>query len=320
MPVNTKLIILWLVCLILIISALFYRLYNTYNNENVGAQNIELNENNIIPEETSQSFYDNETTVTENEAVKTTIKTETKTPRSPVTAKSYLVGNVMTGEIYMARNQNLVLPVASMSKLITAVESIDQFSLSATTTVASSTIDYPDAQKYTVGEIFTIEEALYPLLVSSSNIMAETLASTTSRTRFMDLMSSYAWEIGMPATYFADPSGLSPQNMSSARDFFALARYLFNLRPDILTITKTPKFTLATTTEHGYREINSTHPFVNEANFLGGKTGRTPQARDTMLTILSINNIPVAFIVLGSEDRKKDTLYLVEQVKNIIGK
>ncbi len=317
MPVNAKLIILWLVCLIIIISALFYRLYNTYVNSD--PQRPELSENNIIPEETSQLFYDDtEAIEPENKTDKTVI--ETKTPRSPVTAKSYLVGNVMTGEIYMTRNQNLVLPVASMSKLITAVESIDQFSLSGTTTVASSTIDYPDAQKYTVGEIFTIEEALYPLLVSSSNIMAETLASTTSRTRFMDLMSSYAWEIGMPATYFADPSGLSPQNMSSASDFFALARYLFNMRPDILTITKTPKFTLATTTEHGYREVNSTHPFVNEPNFLGGKTGKTPQARDTMLTILSINNIPVAFIVLGSEDRKKDTLYLVEQVKNIIGK
>ncbi len=319
MPVNTKLIILWLVCLILIISALFYRLYNTYNNENTDKQNIVLDENNIIPEETNQSFYEDETLVTENKPVQTAIKTETKTPRSPVTAKSYLVGNVITGEIYMTRNKNTVLPVASMSKLITAVESIDQFSLSGTTTVASSTMAYPDAQKYTEGEIFTIEEALYPLLVSSSNIIAETLASTTSRARFMDLMSSYAWEIGMPATYFADPSGLSPQNVSSASDFFALARYLFNMRPDILTITKTPKFTLATTTEHGYREINSTHPFVNEANFLGGKTGRTPQARDTMLTILNIKNIPIAFIVLGSEDRKKDTLYLINQVNSIIG-
>jgi hypothetical protein len=41
-------------------------------------------------------------------------------------------------------------------------------------------------------------------------------------------------------------------------------------------------------------------------------------ARDTMLTILDIDNTPIAIIVLGSEDRKKDTLYLINQVKNII--
>jgi D-alanyl-D-alanine carboxypeptidase len=90
------------------------------------------------------------------------------------------------------------------------------------------------------------------------------------------------------------------------------------MRPDILSITKTAKYTLATTTTHGYHEIVSTHPFVNEPNFLGGKTGKTPQARDTMLTILNINNTPIAFIVLGSEDRKKDTLYLIEQVRKIL--
>ena len=315
MPVNKNLVVLWLVCLILIISALFYKLYNLDKNSKITNNDIEIGQIDEpdMPIKTNDSFY---------EILKDETPIDDKKPkivRSPITAKAYLVGNVRTGEVYMVRNKNTVLPVASMSKLITAVESIDQFSLTGTTTIASSTMAYPDAQKYTEGEIFTIEEALYPLLVSSSNIMAETLASTTSRARFMDLMSSYAWEIGMPSTYFADPSGLSPQNVSSASDFFALARYLFNLRPDILTITKTPKFTLATTTEHGYREINSTHPFVNEANFLGGKTGRTPQARDTMLTILDIKNIPIAFIVLGSEDRKKDTLYLINQVNSIIG-
>lgn len=314
MPVNKNLIVLWLVCLILIISALFYKLYTLNENTKIVDNEIEIEQmvNLEIPIETNDSFYEDPKTEIIVEEKKS------KIVRSPITAKSYLVGNVRTGEIYMMRNQNTVLPVASMSKLITAVESIDQFSMSGTTTIASSTMAYPDSQKFVEGEIFTVEEALYPLLVSSSNIMAETLASTTSRTAFMDLMSSYAWEIGMPATYFADPSGLSPQNMSSASDFFALARYLYKMRPDILAITKTAKYTLSTTTEHNYREIVSTHPFVNEANFLGGKTGKTPQARDTMLTILDLNNIPIAFIVLGSEDRKKDTLYLIGQVKNIL--
>lgn len=312
MPVNKNLIILWLVCLILIISALFYRLLQTNSIPKI--LEVTNNSSEETPVETSEIFYEQDTDSDKPGQIKTT----PKVVQSPISAKAYLVGNVQTGEVYMMRSQNKVLPVASMSKLITAVESIDQFSLSGTTTIASSTLMFPDSQKYFADETFTIEEALYPLLVSSSNIMAETLASTTSRAKFMDLMSSYAWEIGMPATYFDDPSGISPLNMSSASDFFALARYLYKMRPDILSITKTAKYTLATTTTHGYHEIVSTHPFVNEPNFLGGKTGKTPQARDTMLTILNINNTPIAFIVLGSEDRKKDTLYLIEQVRKIL--
>lgn len=312
MPVNKNLIILWLVCLILIITAILYRLSGGYKETKVDID-IEESTNTNLPIETSQVFY---------EVEKSDAKPETKIPvqQSPISAKAYLVGNVENGEVYLLRNRSMVLPVASMSKLITAVESIDQFSITGTTTTASSTLIFPDSIQYSEGEIFTIEEALYPLLVSSSNVMAEALATTSSRSHFMDLMSSYAWEIGMPATYFADPSGISPQNMSSANDFFALAKYLYKLRPDILAITRTPKYTLATTTEHGYHEIVSTHPFVNEPNFIGGKTGRTPQAKDTMLTILNIDDQPIAFIVLGSLDRKKDTLYLIRETKKLLSK
>lgn len=131
-------------------------------------------------------------------------------------------------------------------------------------------------------------------------------------------MSSYAWEIGMPSTYFDDPTGLSPRNISSASDFFALARYLYKLRPDILAITKYPTYSLSTTTERGGHELQSTHPFVNDPNFIGGKTGRTPQARETMLTMMMVKNRPIAFIVLSSEDRRSDTQYLINEVKRIL--
>ncbi len=308
MVVNKNIVFLWIICLLLIILAMANKLSG---REEADTQIYIEAYDESTPIETSSIFYEEEPLDTNTiEPVKT--KPTPIVAKSPITAKSYLVGNVQTGEVYLQRNINTVLPVASMSKLITAVESIDQFSLSGTTTVNESNLNFPDSQTYAVGEIFTIEEALHLLLISSSNIIAETLASTTDRSKFMDLMSSYAWEIGMPATYFADPSGLIHLNMSSANDFFALARYLYKLRPDILSITKIPKYVLATTTEHGYREINSTHPFVSDKRFIGGKTGRTPLARDTMLTILDINNTPVAFIVLGSENRNKDTLYLID--------
>jgi D-alanyl-D-alanine carboxypeptidase (penicillin-binding protein 5/6) len=311
MEANKKLYLLWALCLALIIIVLISKL-SDYVNEKPELT-VSKTENNTEPIETSSSFYSDEAPDQPSSKEKAVVVAQ----QSPVSARAYLVGNVLTGEILMMRRPDLVLPVASMSKLITAIESIDQFTLKKEFAITESELEVPDGHKFAPGEIFTVEEALYPLLLNSSNIVAEALASSSSRYAFMDLMSSYAWEIGMPATYFADPSGLSPTNVSSARDFFALARYLYKLRPDILAITKIQRISLATTTKHGYHDFISTHPFVNDPNFLGGKTGRTPSARDTMLTIMNVSGKPIAIIVLASEDRRKDTLFLLQQIKEL---
>jgi len=59
----------------------------------------------------------------------------------------------------------------------------------------------------------------------------------------------------------------------------------------------------------------SIHPFVKDRDFMGGKTGHTSAAKDTMLTILNVNGQPVAIVVLSSDDRKKDTLLLLNSIK-----
>ena len=120
----------------------------------------------------------------------------------------------------------------------------------------------------------------------------------------------------MPATYFADPSGLSEHNQSSARDFFTFARYLYLYRPDILALTRTVRTTVATTSDHGSHDFASIHPFVTDYRFIGGKTGRTPEAGETMLTEMRLNGQPIAIIVLGSEfaHRASDTQLLIDTV------
>jgi D-alanyl-D-alanine carboxypeptidase len=145
-------------------------------------------------------------------------------------------------------------------------------------------------------------------------VAANAIASTSKGDSFMKLMSSISWEVGMPTAYFADPSGIDPDNHASARDMFALARYLYTFRPDILGITRTAHTFIATTTDHGSHIVDSTHPFVNDPRFIGGKTGRTPEAGETMLTMLNINNQPIVFIVLHSAigERAQDTSILID--------
>jgi D-alanyl-D-alanine carboxypeptidase len=123
----------------------------------------------------------------------------------------------------------------------------------------------------------------------------------------------------MPKTYFADSFGVSSNNVATAEDIFALAQYLYRYRPDILTLTRNSSSTMATTTDHGSHIITSTHPFVNDSRFIGGKTGRTPAAGETMLTILRINERPIAFIVLGSGigNRASDTRSLINKTYDL---
>ncbi|HTK33644.1 MAG TPA: serine hydrolase [Candidatus Paceibacterota bacterium] len=237
-----------------------------------------------------------------------------------ITALSYIVGNVETGEVYISSNSNKVLPVASMSKLITAI--IATNTISPTTTIEITPMEAnvaSDTSNIGPGEKFSFKEILYPLLLNSSNVAAEAIASSTDRDHFLQLMSSTAWEVNMPTAFFADPSGLDPRNNASAKDMFALAQYLYHYRPDILEITRIPHVTVATTSDHGAHNFDSIHPFVTDPRFIGGKTGRTYEAGETMLTILRIADKPIAFIILHSAfgERAADTDILIRKFEQL---
>ena len=243
-------------------------------------------------------------------------------PTGPhVSAKAYLVADLATGKIYVEYNAHAVLPVASMSKLITAIAVTDNIASTTRITIQPENTNVAtDTSMIGAGETFTAHELLYPLLLNSSNIVAEALASSTDRTAFLELMKGYAWEVGASTAFFADPSGLNPLNSASAYDMFALAQYLYSSRPDILAITRIASTTIATTTDHGSHDFVSTHPFVLDPRFIGGKTGRTLEAHETMMTLLNIDSHPLAFIVLASDygARARDTHMLIDRVTPLV--
>ncbi len=268
-----------------------------------------------------------------NESVTTTIDfsshnffqyattTSSQVSTDTITAKAYLVGDVSSGKIYIEQKSSEVLPIASISKLMTAIVATDTFSSTTPITITKEETSVPvDGSNISEGEKFSLSELLSPLLVSSSNIAAEAIASSSNRLDFLGLMMGYSSEIGMTDTSFADPSGLSEYNQSTAADIFVLAKYLYRYRSDILKITQTSHGGIATTTDHGSHIFTSTHPFVLGKDFLGGKTGRTIAAGETMLTILNIKDKPIAFIVLGSQNgvREHDTRWLIDKTKDFI--
>ncbi len=138
-----------------------------------------------------------------------------------------LVQDARSGETILDKNSNAVLPIASITKLMTAMVVLDE-DLDLTQRVVVSSEDR-DLLKNTrsrlrPGAVFTRDELLLLALMSSENRAASALARTApgGTARFVAAMNAHARALGMHDTRFVDSTGLSPSNVSSARDLVTL--------------------------------------------------------------------------------------------------
>lgn len=252
--------------------------------------------------------------------------TEVKEPVKPVvikpyvTAESYLVANLETGEKYLQSNPNMKVPIASVSKLYTSMVVKHILDPNTIITITQPMLDaYGDSGNLKLGERYNLNELLHSLLIVSSNDAAEAFAHSYGYTNFIESMNGFAQEIGMSNTSFKDPSGLSSANVSSANDLFTVARYLYRSEPEILSISRVQQYDIATTTEHGYTRLININPFVTYPEFIGGKTGRTNEAKEAMVTLINkrigYKVYPIAIILLRSDfgEREINTEKLLGQ-------
>ncbi len=286
-------------------------------NESIRSENI--NNTRIEPTENikSDSVIDN--ILIKDDENKTIVlkkksKEEVLASRPYISAESYIVGNLETGEIYISLNSNKASPIASLSKLYTALIAHHFLNKEDKITITENMLSaYGDAGHLSLGEIFTVYDLLYPLLIESSNDASEAYAQYVGYENFIDKMNGFAGEIDMNSTHFKDASGLSPSNISTAHDLFALARYLYKNEREILDISKQYEMELPKTDEHNSHKFTNINPYSNYADFIGGKTGRTDSAKETMISLFDqeVKGIkyPVAVILLRSNmgEREIDT-------------
>ena len=126
-------------------------------------------------------------------------------------------------------------------------------------------------------------------------------------------MNKKAGSIGMDETYFEDPSGVSAENISSARDVLKLLQYIYHKRSFLFDISKGKDFDTGSAL-HGATLANY-NEFAPDARLIGMKNGQTTAARQTLASVWMLGasgvKSPVAIIVIGSEDRETDTQKLL---------
>ncbi len=232
-----------------------------------------------------------------------------------VSAKAYAVGDVSSGEIFLKKNVASQMPIASVTKLMTALVSLEFLNQSESTNVSKDALaTYGDNGGFRIGERIRNSDILFPLLLESSNDAGEILAEEISRSFFIGAMNEKARELGLARTSYDDPTGLSAKNVSTADDLFALARYIRSFKNDIFDITRNKNYSA---NGHFWQSNNQ---FLKEAGYGGGKSGYTDPARETVVALFEIpvsefGSRTIAVTLLGSEDRRRDTLALVDFVR-----
>ena len=241
------------------------------------------------------------------------IKDPAKIPN--VKAEAYLAGDLDTGEIILGKNKDQRFPIASISKLMTAVISEDVYDKDKTAYISKKVLaTYGKNGNLHLNEKIKIGDLIYPLLLESSNDAAEAIAEQSGRDIFIEKMNEKSKDLGLMSTFFSDPTGLSENNQSTALDLLKFAKYLKSNSPDILHITTKKSFS------------NKIHTWFNNSQFLnfqeymGGKRGFIDESKQTALSVFSIpvsesgaRNIGI--IVLRSPDRYKDISNILSYLK-----
>jgi D-alanyl-D-alanine carboxypeptidase len=223
------------------------------------------------------------------------------TPLPIFTNESYMVADLSTGTVFAGSNIAARWPTASITKLMTATLVFDQLATSTRITITPQMFAAdPSEHALVIGGTYTVEDLLHVMLMPSSNVAAQAMADYIGQAQFMNEMNARATQWGMTKTYFADPSGISAANESSAHDLLILAQHVYNDYPGILALTDTPAATITELNSGKTMRVQSINTFVGEPNFIGGKTGNTPQAGGNLLSIFNNGGHPVLIIVLGA--------------------
>src|SRR3989344_5936069 len=232
-----------------------------------------------------------------------------------VSAKAYLVGDLNTGEVLISKNQDKGFPIASTSKIMTALVAKEIGTEEQVGTISKSALaTYGTNGEFRLGEKIKTLDLVYPLLLESSNDAAEAIAENFGRKDFIQKMNQEAQRLQMENTSYEDPSGLSPNNKSTVADLFKLTGYVKQNKPDIFAITTRRSYS---NKKHTWSNISQ---FLGEDGYLGSKSGYTDEAKQTVISLFNLplgkdTSRPIAITLLQSEDRHKDVQTLIKYLK-----
>ena len=237
-------------------------------------------------------------------------------------AISVLVNSNGNEEILYEKDSRRSLPIASISKLMTANVVLENFDLSRVVLVSEEAVNQEeDFGALKAWEKFEARDLLYVSLIESSNDAAYALAEMVGIEAFTSLMNLEAGYLGLNDTYFVNPTGLDCGNLvnySSAGDLVKLTGYLLEKHSLIWEILGLEEFNLYSADGIYHHKLLTTNELLEESvdwrdEIIGGKTGWTFQAGGCLLLVLENSKSEYLInVILGSRDRFGEMRKLVD--------
>jgi len=238
-----------------------------------------------------------------------------------INSESAIAFDVGTDAVLYSKDSNKKLPIASLTKIMTALIVLEKNDLNEIVTVSQKAFKVEGKKEsLTIGEKITVESLLKMMFVSSNNIAATALAEHTGGNLddFVVLMNRKAELLGLNDTVFYNPTGLDQENnnISTAYDISQLVDYSLN-SPLIWEYSRIQYITLSSLDGKIKHRIKNTNFLLGKfKNITGGKTGYTIEAGECLLLIIGEpkDNHRVITVVLNAEDRFLETERLVRWV------
>lgn len=234
----------------------------------------------------------------------------------PSKAKSYILRNVKTGKLLLEKNPNLIYPMASLTKLGTALlvsKYLPPDTYIKVTNEIPITNNYESRADLKVGEEYKVADLYYGLLLPSGNDVARLFAKEleTKGEEFKRIAESWRIENKIDDYQFEEPVGISSNSKTSARgmikilDMIRQTKYLY----DVLQVKE---YFLVSKLNYTTKVITRTplHEFGKVKIF--GKTGKTKSAGLCFAGFLQMDDGLFQIVLLGSEDLENDLSYFSE--------
>ncbi|MGN0268534.1 MAG: hypothetical protein ACI4D7_12765, partial [Lachnospiraceae bacterium] len=236
-------------------------------------------------------------------------------PEAPeITAPTAVLMDAESGMVLYAKNADARRFPASITKLMTALLTIEDSSLDEQMVFEKEALGTLPPGYVSIyaseGEVMSVRECLYALLLPSANDAANGLAVHDAGTiaAFAEKMNQRAVEAGATGTHFVNPSGLAdPDHYTTAHDMSLILRQCIRY-PEFLEIAGTVKHTIPATNKSAARYVDLTHQMLKKTSpyyyeyAVAGKTGNTTESGRTLVTYAKKGNMELICCVMQCED------------------
>jgi D-alanyl-D-alanine endopeptidase (penicillin-binding protein 7) len=226
-----------------------------------------------------------------------------------VQSSGVLILNQQSGEVMYERNADNIVPIASITKLMTAMVVLDaRLPLNELISVTQGDVDTlkNTSSRLTVGTTLTRGEMLLLALMSSENRAASALshAYPGGREAFVRKMNEKAQQLGMQSSRFYDPTGLTPSNVSTPRELSLMVKAAQRY-PEIHQFTTSSEYSFTSNLSGNTMVFHNTNPLVKDSDWQIGvsKTGFINEAGRCIVMQATIDNVPVVMVLMDSNGK-----------------